>query len=378
MLSDALKTMVPDHIQQLQPYVPGKTIADIKERYHPPRIAKLGSNENPLGCSHQALEAARNSLQNIASYPDPISRKLRHSLAGKLKVSPDNIILGHGSNGIIQYMVKAFLSGPDEAMTATGTFVGFFVAATINKIPIQRIALTDDYRYDLEAMADAVRPETKMIYIANPNNPTGTYVTKAEFETFMHHIPDDILVVVDEAYFEYAILNEDYPRALDYSHPNLIGLRTFSKAYGLAGLRIGYAIARKEIIEVLNKVRPTFSPSLPAQAAALAAVGDQDFIAKSVEVVRKGREQLYCLFDEFNIAYARSSANSVMMILNNAEEAEHFNNAMVKKGVIIRPLGGFGLPHAIRITIGDKLDMDHFEESFREVVEAQQIVNRNN
>lgn len=375
MFTDAQKTLVPDHIQQLQPYAPGKTIAEIKERYNPPRIAKLGSNENQLGCSPQALEAARNSLQNIASYPDPISRKLCHSLAGKLNVSPDNIILGNGSNGIIHYMVKAFMSGQDEAMTATGTFVGFFVAATINNIPIQRIALTDDYRYDLEAMADAVRPETKMIYIANPNNPTGTYVTKTEFETFMYRIPDEIMIVVDEAYFEYAILNENYPRALDYSHPNLIVLRTFSKAYGLAGLRIGYAVARKEIIGVLNKVKPTFSPSLPAQAAALAAIEDQDFITKSVEVVRKGREQLYRLFDEFNITYAASSANSVMMLLNSAEEAKHFNDAMVKKGVIIRPLSGFGLPNAIRITIGDELDMDHFEECFREVAEAQQIIN---
>ena len=373
MITDATKSLVPNHIQQLQPYVPGKTIAEIKERYNPPRIAKLGSNENQLGCSPQALEAARNSLQNISSYPDPISRNLRHSLAGKLKVNPDNIILGNGSNGIIQYMVKAFMGEGDQALTATGTFVGFFVAATINNIPIERIDLTDDYRYNLEAMADAVRPETKMIYIANPNNPTGTYVTKSEFEVFMKRIPKDILVVVDEAYFEYAILNDNYPRALDYthSHPNLIVLRTFSKAYGLAGLRIGYAVARKEIIKVLNKVKPTFAPSVPAQAAALAAIEDQDFIAKSVEVVRKGREQLYQLFDEFQIAYVTSSSNSVMMICNSAEEAQSFNEAMVKKGVIIRPLPGFGLPNAIRITMGDKLDMDHFEKCFREVMQAK-------
>jgi len=360
---------VPEHIKELKPYVPGKTIADIKALYNPPRIAKLGSNENQLGCSPKAIEAAQKSLSDIASYPDPISRELREKLSRKLGISTDQIVLGHGTNGIIQYMVKAFFGPNEQAITASGTFVGFLVAAMINNIPLRRIDLTDDYRFDLPAMADAVTDNTKMIYIANPNNPTGTYVTRTEFETFMKRIPEDILVVMDEAYFEYSRHQSDYPNALDYGYPNVIALRTFSKAYGLAGLRIGYAAGPTDIIAEMKKVKPTFAPSVPAQAAALAALDDPGFLKRSVEVVDRGRKKLYKLFNEFNIEYAESSANAVMMVFNNENQARKFNHAMLKRGVIIRPLPGFGMPNAIRVTIGDQPDMQHFEESFRQVID---------
>jgi len=369
MPTNLKKKLVPGHIQNLKPYIPGKTIEDIREQYHPPRISKLGSNENRLGCSPMVLEAVKNGFESFANYPDPISRKLRKKLARKLNISDNRIILGNGSNGIIQYMVKAFFGEQEEALTASCTFVGFLVAAHINNIPLAQVDLTDDYRFDLEKMAGAINANTKMIYIANPNNPTGTYVSRNEFEAFMEQVPEDVLVVVDEAYYEFAKELDDYPHALDYDYPNLILLRTFSKAYGLAGLRVGYAVASERIITEMNKVKPTFSPSDPAQKAAFSALDDIEFIAKSVKVVERGRKRLYSLLDEFDIEYAESAANSVMMVFDSEAEAREFNQAMMERGVIIRPLPGFGMPNAIRVTIGDEPDMEHFEQSLRNILE---------
>jgi histidinol-phosphate aminotransferase len=227
--------------------------------------------------------------------------------------------------------------------------------------------VTDDYKYDLEAMADAISDRTKMIYIANPNNPTGTYITTSEFEKFMKRVPDDVLVIMDEAYYEYAYDVPDFPNSLNYNFDNVITLRTFSKAYGLAGFRIGYGIASEKIIEQMMKTKLTFEPTTAAQAAALASLEDKAFLMKSRETVEKGKERLYNFFDEQDISYVPSISNSVMMILPNEQKAIDFTQAMLEEGVILRRINAFGLPNCVRITIGDDREMEHFENSFKKI-----------
>ncbi len=212
-----------------------------------------------------------------------------------------------------------------------------------------------------------------MVYIANPNNPTGTYITDSEFERFMRKVPRDVLVIMDEAYYEYAKEVSDYPHSLDYDYENVITLRTFSKAYGLAGFRIGYAIASERIIANMMKTKLTFEPTTPAQAAALAALGDQRFLKKSKDVVEEGKKRLYRFFVKHQIDYVPSISNSVLMILPTEKQAADFTQSMLEQGVILRQTTAFGLPNCIRITIGRKKEMDHFEHSFEKALHSVEL-----
>jgi len=372
MSDSADRTLVPFNIRDLSPYVAGKTIAEVQEEYAPSQISKLASNENRLGCSPNVKQEVIKALQEIQDYPDPVSRQLREVLAEKNNVDPANIMIAAGSESVIAILCRTFFLNNEEAITADATFVGFFVQANIRGISLKKIPVTDDYRFDLDAMAEAVGDRTKMIYIANPNNPTGTYVTKSEFERFMRKVPEDVLVVMDEAYHEFAEGVADYPRSLDYDFNNVITLRTFSKAYGLAGFRIGYAIGSEEIIGNMMKTKLTFEPTTPAQAAALAALGDQGFIKKSRETVEEGKKRLYKFFEKHGVTYVPSIANAVLMVLDDEQQAIDFNQAMLEEGVILRRANAFGLPNCIRITIGRKKEMKHFERSFSKIMESQE------
>lgn len=359
--------MVPNNIEQLNRYVAGKTIAEVVEAYQPEKIAKLASNENRLGFSPKVHEAVFQALKNIQDYPDPLARNLRRAIAERNGVSEEQVVVAAGSESILSMLCRTFFLNRQNAITANATFVGFFVQMGVRGAHLKKIPVTSDYRFDVKAIVSAIDENTKMIYVANPNNPTGTYITKREFEWMMEKVPNEVLVVMDEAYYEFAENVDDYPHALEYDYDNLIVLRTFSKAYGLAGFRVGYAIAREEIINNLLKTKLTFEPTTLAQAAALAAYGDHDFLSKSIEVVRKGRERLYRFFDKHGVDYIRSISNSVMMILPTEEAAIQFTQAMLEKGVILRRIHAFGLPHCIRITIGVEDEMDHFERSFEEI-----------
>ncbi len=361
------KPLVPKNIEQLNRYVAGKTIAEVAEAYQPEKIAKLASNENRLGFSPVVNEAVLHALESIQDYPDPLARNLRRAIAERIGVSEEQVVVAAGSESILSMLCRTFFLNRQNAITANATFVGFFVQMGVRGAQLKKIPVTSDYRFDVKAIVNAIDDNTKMIYVANPNNPTGTYITKTEFEWMMEKVPEDILVVMDEAYYEFAEDVADYPRALEYDHDNVIVLRTFSKAYGLAGFRVGYAIAREEIITNLLKTKLTFEPTALAQAAALAAYGDHEFLNKSIEVVRKGRERLYRFFDKHGVEYVRSISNSVMMVLPTEEEAIHFTQAMLEKGVILRRINAFGLPNCIRITIGVEDEMDHFERSFEEI-----------
>ncbi|HKJ33315.1 MAG TPA: histidinol-phosphate transaminase [Balneolales bacterium] len=367
MLLERKKELVPENIRELKPYIAGKTITEVVETYQPPKISKLASNENRLGCSPKVKDAVLDALRNIQDYPDPISRKLKKKLASRLNVKPENIVIGSGSESVISMITKAFFNNDDEAITADVTFLGFRIQASIRGIKLQQLPLTEDYRFDLQAILDSINEYTKMIYIANPNNPTGTYITRPEFESFIKQVPEDVLVVMDEAYFEFSKDLSDFPDSLSYKFDNVLTLRTFSKAYGLAGFRIGYGVGHEDLISTLHKVKLTFEPTTLAQAAALAALDDEDFLNKTRNMVSKGRQRLYSFFERNHITYVPTYSNAVMIVFPTEDEAITFTQEMLKKGVILRRLGGFGMPNGVRITIGTDEELDHFEKSFEEI-----------
>jgi histidinol-phosphate aminotransferase len=363
-----IEDLLPENIKRLKPYVAGKTIAEVKKEYGLERISKLASNENRLGCSSKVEKAVLSSLKEIQDYPDPVSGKLRAAIADRNSIKESEVILAAGSESIISILCRTFFKHDENAVTANATFVGFFVQAGVRGIELKKVPVTESYRFDVDGILDAIDDKTKMVYLANPNNPTGTYLNVDEYKKLVDGIPENVLLIADEAYYEYANEVEDYLSAMEYRKPNVIILRTFSKAFGLAGFRIGYGIADEKLITEMLKTKLTFEPTAPAQAAALAAYDDLEFLTKSTEVVKKGRERLYSFFDEHNVQYEKSISNSVMMILDSDSEAIDFTQKMLEQGVILRRINAFGLPNCVRITIGTPTEMDHFEESFKKII----------
>jgi len=356
---------VPDRILNLKPYVAGKTIAEVKGEYQPAQISKLASNENRLGCSPYVSAAVSEAIQHIQDYPDPIARDLREEIAKRNSVTVDEVLIAAGSESILSILCRALADkGASNIVTADVTFVGIFVQAGVMGIGLKKVPVTENFGFDTSAIIDAIDEETRMVYIANPNNPTGTVIEEKAFQVFIDAIPDDVLIIADEAYYEYARNEAGYPSALDYRRENMIITRTFSKAYGLAGFRIGYAIADEALIQQLLKCKLTFEPTTTAQAAALAAIQDEEFLKKSVQIVEEERERLYQFFDQYKAEYVKSASNSVMLILKSEGEAMKFTQQMLENGVILRRLNAFGLPHCVRITIGTKSEMDHFMETY--------------
>ena len=359
--------LVPDHIRDLEPYKAGKTLQEVFDVYKPERIAKLASNENRLGCSPKALEAAKKSFDSIMNYPDPASLELRAEIAKIHGIKMANVISGNGSEGVMSLITRTFFQDTDKAVTAAGTFIGFWVLIKSRGLELVKIPLRPDYSFDIETMAKAISNDTRVVYLANPNNPTGTYFTKQEFEWFMSHVPDHVLVIMDEAYYEYAKDYPDYPDSMSYRMDNVITLRTFSKGYGLAGFRVGYGMAHEDLIGNLTKVKLPFEPGSPAQAAAVAALRDTEFMERSLNLVETGKKRLYQFLDKRGMRYVKSASNSVMMVFESPDKALQFTNKMLEKGVVLRHLPAFGIPEGVRVTIGLEEDMDQFEEVFDEV-----------
>jgi histidinol-phosphate aminotransferase len=362
-----LKKRLPVNIINLKPYIAGKTIAEVVHEFKPAQISKLASNENRLGCSSLVKEAVANSLDEIQDYPDPISRLLRVKISEINKIDVDEVLVAAGSESLLSILCRVLFKNGEHAITADATFVGFFVQAGVRGIEVVQVPVTETYGFDVDAIIKSINEKTKAIYLANPNNPTGTYLTKEAYLKLLNSVPSDIFLIVDEAYFEYASKLKDYPHAVNLRKDNVIILRTFSKAYGLAGFRIGYAIANKELIVQLQKAKLTFEPTTPAQAAALAAISDTEFLDRSVKLVEREKKNLYSFFDEVGIKYVPSASNSVLMVLENEKEAIRLTEEMLKKGVILRRVHAFGLPHCIRVTIGTPREMDHFKESIKQI-----------
>ena len=272
--------LVPPHISDLKGYEPGLGSEEIKRRYGLERVVKLASNENPLGSSPQAVQRAREALANLARYPTG-GLALRHKLAELYGVSVDNVIAGSGSEGIISNIVRTFLSDEDEVLTTEAAFLGFQVLARGRGVPYRTVPYRN-WHYDLTALADAISPKTKLIYLANPNNPTGTFFARQAFEQFHKRVPERVLIILDEAYYEFGVVEQSYPDSMHYRFDNVITPRTFSKAYGLAGARVGYGFAHEDLISVLLRVKLPFEPSGPSEAAALGSLEDREFMIRTV------------------------------------------------------------------------------------------------
>ena len=351
--------LVPKHIQGLQSYKPGQNIAEVKRNLGLNKIIKLASNENPFGPSPFALEAVQSTLQDNFRYPDAAAILLREKLADKFDLKLSNVTVGAGSEGVMSAIMRTFLRQGDEIIGAENSFIGFRVLANCSGISTYWVPLKE-YHHDLDAMVVYITDYTKLIYLANPDNPTGTFFTVEEFDRFMEKVPERVLIILDEAYFEYADSLDDYPDSMHYRYDNVITLRTFSKAHGLAGFRAGYGFAHEALIENLLKVKLPFEPSWPAQIAAKAALEDYVYIEKTVESCHSGMKQMELAFNEMRIEYIPSAANFLTLVFNNKEEAESFNNAMLHKGIILRHLKSWGLSNCIRITIGTKKENLYF------------------
>jgi histidinol-phosphate aminotransferase len=346
--------LVPPYIESLRPYEPGRTIESVRREFGLDRIAKLASNENPLGPSPLAREALERSLGALNLYPDG-GLALREVLAGQFHLKVDNVIAGSGSEGIMSNIIRAFLCDEDEVLTTESAFIGFQVLARSRGVKYRTVPYRD-WRYDLPALASGINANTKIIYLANPNNPTGSIFTTSEFEEFYRHVPERVLIILDEAYFEYASHNPAYPDSMRYRHDNVITLRTFSKAYGLAGARIGYGFAHEELIRNLLKVKLPFEPSTPAQAAGIAALADAEFLRRSLELNARGLRCLSTALEEMGLAFASSEANFIMVVLPAERDANRIFEEMLAQGVVVRPLRAFGLPNCLRISTGTDED----------------------
>ena len=361
--------LVPPNIKSLVPYKAGRPIEEVAREFGLSRVIKLASNENPYGPSPMAVDAACASLLNVHRYPDPASYDLRNELAKRLDVRPGNIIMGAGSESVMAAVLRAFLLPCDEILSAESTFVGFRVLASASGRSMRWIPMKE-HRYDLPTMADAINDYTKVVYIANPDNPTGSHVTVDELDAFMAKVPPRVLVILDEAYFEFAHGLPTYPNSMNYRRDNVITLRTFSKAHGLAGMRVGYGIASEEIIENVMKVRLPFEPSVPAQAAALAALRDEAHLNKTVEQNRVGMNMLQAGLEKLGLRTLPSAANFVSVELGSTERAASINDKLLRCGIIVRHLVAFGWPTMIRVTVGLPEENELFLESLGKVLSA--------
>jgi histidinol-phosphate aminotransferase len=342
--------LAPPSIEGLRPYEPGRSVEEVRCLYGLHRVVKLASNENPLGSSPGAIAAIRKHTSDLHTYTQG-GLRLREGLAERYAVKTDNVIAGSGSDSIMGNIVRAFLCDDDEILTTEAAFIGFQVLAKSRGVAYKTV-LYRSWRYDLEAMAAAVTDRTKIVYLANPNNPTGTIFTRKEFESFYHHVPERVLIILDEAYFEYAQDNPLYPDSMAYRYDNVITLRTFSKVYGLAGVRIGYGFAHENLIGHLLKVKLPFEPGTLAEAAGIAALDDRAFVHRSLEANALGLRFLRHELGERGFETVPSEANFIMVVFPDVAIASAFTQGLLEQGVIIRPLESFGLPQCVRISVG--------------------------
>jgi histidinol-phosphate aminotransferase len=355
--------LVPPNIEALRPYEAGRTIESVRREYGLTRIAKLASNENPLGTSPKAVEAMAETLQGLNLYPDG-GLRLREVLAAQFDLKVENVIAGAGSEGIMSSIIRAFLCDEDEVLTTEAAFIGFQVLARSRGVKYRTVPYRD-WHYDLPALAAQINEHTKIIYLANPNNPTGTIFTRHQFDAFYQHVPERVLIILDEAYFEYAQDNPRYPDSMHYRYDNVITLRTFSKAYGLAGARIGYGFAHDELIRNLLKVKLPFEPATPAQAAGIAALADKEFLHRTLELNARGLRFLSDGFRDLGLPIAPSEANFIMLDMASEGEAMRVFEQLLSQGVVVRPLKAFGLPNCLRVSTGTDEDNHFCIQAFR-------------
>lgn len=353
-------------IQSIQPYTPGKPVSELQRELGLSHVTKLASNENPLGASPKALSAMEIALKDIARYPDGNGFYLRQTLADFLKLELNQVAIGNGSNELLELVGRVFAGPGDEIIYSQYGFAVYPITAQIVGATGVEVA-AKDYGHDLAAMAAAVTERTKIIYVANPNNPTGTCFGREAWQTFIDAIPQRVIVVLDEAYLEY-VESTDYPNGIDYlaDYPNLILSRTFSKAYGLASLRVGYMVANEEIISYINRVRAPFNVNHFAQVAAVAALSDQQFVQQSVEINRQGKQQLSEALSKRKLTFIHSEGN--FLCVNFGARAAEINIKLLHQGVIVRPVANYGLTDFLRVSIGSHAENQHFINALDQVL----------
>jgi histidinol-phosphate aminotransferase len=346
-----IATLAPENVRGIAPYVPGKPIAEVARELglDEASILKMASNENPLGPSPRAIAAIQGVLSELNFYPDGSAYDLKQKIAQRVAVKPENIVVGNGSNDVLELAARAFLRREDSIVYAQHAFVVYPLVA--QAIGAERIEVpARDYGADLDAMAKAIRPNTRMVFLANPNNPTGNFLPWEEIRRFVDRLPRHVLMVMDEAYGEYLPdgLESPTPQWLA-RYPNLIISRTLSKAYGLAGLRLGFGLAHPSVAEVMNRVRQPFNVNTLALVAALAALDDAEFIAKSRDVNAKGLEQLKRGFERLGLEYIPTHGNFITVRVG---DAKRIYESLLQQGVIVRPIAGYGMPEHLRVTVG--------------------------
>ncbi|MGH7323320.1 MAG: histidinol-phosphate transaminase [Candidatus Rokuibacteriota bacterium] len=365
-MSTQWESLANEHILGIAPYEPGKPIEELERELGVSNAIKLASNENPLPPSDRVQRAVAAALSTLNRYPDGSAFYLRQALAKKHDVTAEQVILGNGSNELLELLVRTFLKPGDEAVVPHPSFVVYpMIVQAAGGIRV--MVMLKDYRLDLEAMARAITPLTKMIFIANPNNPTATIVTADEVEQFMERVPERAIVVFDEAYYEFA-QGPDFPETMAYvtDGRKVIVLRTFSKANSLAGLRVGYAIADADATALMNRIRQPFNVNSLAQVAALAALEDEPHVLECVRMIEAGRHFLYDEFKALGLRYVPSRANFILVDVGH--NASDIYQQLLKHGVIVRPMTSFGMESTLRLTVGTPEENRRLAKALRAVL----------
>ncbi len=362
----SLEELAQPQVLGLAPYSPGRPIEEVERDLGLDEVLKLASNENPLGPSPMALQAIREALQGLHRYPDGGCHNLREGLSRRLGVSPEELCFGNGSNELLELVTRAFLGPGDEAVMGDPAFVVYRSVCRAVGCQIREVSLTD-FTHDLSRMLQAVTARTKMVFLGNPNNPTGTCVAPTDLHDFVQELPRDVILVVDEAYREYVPrhLRPDVLRHIREGR-YLLTLRTFSKAYGLAGLRIGFGIASGEMVEILNRVRQPFNVNTLAQKAALAALDDTGHLEETVRITEAGRRAIETRLKELGLICIPSVANFILVDVGM--NGRRVADALLQKGVIVRSMEGYGLPAHIRVTVGTPRENTRAIEALTEVL----------
>ncbi len=372
-----LEARLASGVRGLSPYQPGKPIETLQRELGLKDVVKLASNENSLGTSPDVAAAIQVAAQDIHRYPDGNAYLLKEALVSYYgaqhagdhnKILFDQITLGNGSNDVLELVARAFLQAGDHAVYSEHAFAVYaLVCQAIGAVPT--VVPAKRWGHDLEAILKAIKPETKVLFLANPNNPTGTWFTRDEWEAFIEKVPSNVVVVLDEAYAEY-IKDERYPRGVDYLHqyPNLVVCKTFSKAYGLAALRVGYGLSSIEIADYLNRVRQPFNVNHMAIHAAVAALGDQRFVDESCNINVQGLEMLVSGFQALGLSFIPSVANFISVDVG--QPAAPIYEALLREGVIVRPVHGYGMPHFLRVSVGRPDENRAFLQALKKVLRA--------
>ncbi len=356
---------IQPQISGINPYVPGKPISELERELHLTRISKLASNENPLGASPKVNMSIQESLTEVARYPDGSAYQLKQAIAEHVALTTNQVTIGNGSNELLELIARIFAGKGDEVIFSQYAFAVYPISAQV--VGASSICVpAKDWSHDLTAMLAAITEQTKVIYIANPNNPTGTLIKPSDWNNFIQQVPKNVIVVLDEAYFEYVPEGKTI-NGVDYleDYPNLIVSRTFSKAYGLASLRVGYMLACEEISGYIEKVRTPFNVNQVAQVAAISALTDQAFVKQVVKMNTAGMKQLTDFFEEQLMLFIPSAGNFVCV--NVGENALQINQQLLEMGVIVRPVSNYGMDNYLRVSVGTESENNHFIQAMTKI-----------